>query len=533
MKVEGTINHPDAVPKALVDLPTDLVLMAGQSNMVGYHSRIDELAPRWRRPVPGAAIWRRGQWRQLGPDAANAQSAFGPEIGFAHHWTTLRGPGLGIVKLARTATWLATDWDPAKPDGLYARLVARTRAALCAGPARLRGLIWMQGEADALDPATAIAYGANFHRFVECLRADLGVPDLPVVVGIINPPADPFAHAAPVRNSLRRSGIVGVSAISCAGLTRKTDGLHYDGSGLMRLGRRFAEGLHTVDTARAVPAPFRRWIWASEQYQAWYEGPTPSPDCAVVCLPFAVTGNGLRDTAFGQPYFQKRSIPAVYIRSGLSTWFQSTEFLTMAGMIRTVLGPAARIATYGASMGGYGALLLSGRLNAHVVLAVAPQYSIDRAEVPFETRWKIAAQRIGRFCHRIEDEVAPGARKFMVFDPLNEDRRQIAKSPSGSDWVRIPLPLASHQVLQFLRDTKSLPLLLEDLFADGPDWRKMRQMTRNRRRESHVYWLTMAIRCLKRRPTIARFALDRCRDVGGPRRKLKAIGQMLAKSHPL
>ena len=49
-----------------------------------------------------------------------------------------------------------------------------------------------------------------------------------------------------------------------------------------------------------------------------------------------------------------------------------------------------------------------------MVIAIAPQYSIDRDIVPWESRWRKSANRIGTFIHRLEDHIDERAKKIVA-----------------------------------------------------------------------------------------------------------------------
>ncbi|MBU0645341.1 MAG: hypothetical protein KJ731_03655 [Alphaproteobacteria bacterium] len=51
---------------------------------------------------------------------------------------------------------------------------------------------------------------------------------------------------------------------------------------------------------------------------------------------------------------------------------------------------------------------------------------------------------------------------------------------------------------------------------------------RARRRDSKIYWLTLANKSAERRPGLALYAIDRCLEVGGPKWKLKKLRETLS-----
>lgn len=500
----------------------DIVLMAGQSNMVGWRNNKQSIASRWQGPIEKALVWQGGAWSPLRVEGGYQKKGYGPELSFAHDYVEQNGRALGIVKVASNATYLSKQWDPEASGRLFDKLVSQARAALTAQPSRLRGLIWMQGEADSINEDDATAYRARFERFITRFRNAVGAPDLPVISGIINSPLDHCPYTPTVQAALSQANLDRYDTISCDGLPKLADNLHYAPRGLSMLGRRFAKALH--DEAAPHPEPLvRQWIWNSDQYQAWFEGPEGPAINAVVTFPHAVKDSGFEEAAFAQSYFALKSIPVVHIRSNQSNWFQDDEIFDVTKAVRAHLKSAAQIVSYGASMGAYGALLTSKALETDKVIAIAPQFSIDRAMVPWETRWKNAARKIGPFKYDVNDFVSQEVEKYVVYDPLSADQSQIDMFQTDDTWQMVRLPLASHQVLQYLLDTKSLPLLMQDLFDGGPHVDTLLNSARAARHTSKIYWLSIAIKSLERRPELALVAMDKCQALGGPKRKLRAM----------
>ena len=510
--------------------PVNLVLMAGQSNMVGYKTDEMSLPARWRKPIPKASVWSDGQWQPLQAGGNYQRKGYGPELSFANEFLNNPespddGNPLGIVKVARIGSYLSRDWEPDIENGLFDALVSQARAAMAAGPVVLKGLIWIQGEADSINEKDAKAYKKRFARFVEALCTALGVSSMPVVAAVVDPPADQCPYSEPVRQALTDPELPLYSSVECQGLPKLEDNLHYSSRGLSILGRRLAVALLRLNND--APQLVRKWLWDSDNYQCWYAGPTANPDKAVVSLPFALKGDGFKAEGFGLRVFEKRNIATVYVREKTSIWFQSRETLQIAERIRDYLGQETQIVAYGASMGAYGAILMSGILKPTKVLAIAPQYSIDRDVVPFETRWKRAIGRIGNFIYRLEDHIAPDTKFYVFYDPLSLDRKQVELFPHTENWIRVKLPFASHQVLQYLLDSKLLNLLLDGLFEDGPDIARISKEARNLRRTNKIYWLTLAQATVDRRPDLAMYALEKCKELGGPARKIRLLGESI------
>lgn len=185
--------------------PVQVFILSGQSNMVGWGNSLElDSVARFghdRRLL----MFEDGAWRPLKPRRPPSRSqretwglkefTFGPEVGFAHAlaeaWPDMR---IGIVKQAVGGTGImawAPEWNEAdagitgdaKKGPLYRELLGKARAALAAEPSAARAFVWLQGAKDMRDLRAAERYAENLERLVAALRRDLGVPDLPFLIG--------------------------------------------------------------------------------------------------------------------------------------------------------------------------------------------------------------------------------------------------------------------------------------------------------------------------------------------------------------
>ena len=193
-----------ANPSSTVD-PLDVWILAGGSNMVGENSELNEPWPTLSNPSPGRIL----QFPVINNTWYDAESAvglsnypnyprsvslntLGPEMCFANtllNYNVSRRVGLVPVALGGTILhlgWTYNGW-------LYNNILMNTRAAMAAaGPtARLRGLLFMEGEGSAMaqynTPVNiASLWTSDFMAMVNGLRTDLAEfnPGLPVVLAV-------------------------------------------------------------------------------------------------------------------------------------------------------------------------------------------------------------------------------------------------------------------------------------------------------------------------------------------------------------
>ena len=144
---------------------------------------------------------------------------------------------IGLVPAAFGGSAL-DEWTPGAPH--YINAVTRVREALKRG--QLAGILWHQGESDRA-PDKAATYAGRFAKFIAQLRADLGAPDVPVVVGEIGRFCP---HAGPVNAAIRQlPGLVPhcalVTAEGLTGRPEEPEVLHFETAAFRELGRRYAK----------------------------------------------------------------------------------------------------------------------------------------------------------------------------------------------------------------------------------------------------------------------------------------------------
>ncbi len=262
----------------------DLILVAGQSNAVGFDAKPSELPAddidktvmfwwrcgdpppdqhdsvsmsRWThlQPQPLGNPKKPRQGRQYG-NFAQSEGGFGPEIGLARTLLKNSDKKLAIVKAAFSGTGVRKDWDPNSdgPSGAcYRSLVAETRSAIAAAEAdgiklRIRALAWVQGESDA-NATDAQRYQLALGQMLTALRKDLAAPEMICLLAVntrfgggknIYMPNVIEAQQS-VARTLERAAYVDTSSASIA------NNVHYDAAGTLEVGRMFAESLLRIE----------------------------------------------------------------------------------------------------------------------------------------------------------------------------------------------------------------------------------------------------------------------------------------------
>lgn len=153
------------------------------------------------------------------------------------------GAAIGLVPAAYGGSAL-DEWAPGQPH--YANAVTRARAAMQRG--RLAGILWHQGEADSA-PERAATYAPRFAAMIARLRADLGAPDVPVIVGETGRFRANGGEINAVLATLP-DRVPGCAFVSAEGLTHQGDKLHFDATSFRELGRRYAAAWRKLAAGR-------------------------------------------------------------------------------------------------------------------------------------------------------------------------------------------------------------------------------------------------------------------------------------------
>jgi lysophospholipase L1-like esterase len=268
----------------------DLILVAGQSNAVGYDATPAELPADpsdknvlfwWRcgdpppdefdssgqgwttlqaQPIGRPMAKDKGVPRQYG-NFSHSEGGFGPEIGAARTLQA-REPkrALAVLKAAFSGTGLRADWDPEDPGpagACYRALVEETKKGLAKAKEngielRPRALVWVQGESNA-NGKDAPVYAKNLASMITRLRQDLGAPQLIALVGVntnFGNGKNAFmpeivAQQRALATKLARCAYVDTSGVTYA------NAAHFDTAGTLEIGKRFAEALLKLEGAAA------------------------------------------------------------------------------------------------------------------------------------------------------------------------------------------------------------------------------------------------------------------------------------------
>ena len=227
----------------------DVILLGGQSNMLGV-GRVAELEDIY---LPANITYLNyGLCSRL----LKHPDWFGPEVGLSRVLKKeFPERNFLLIKYAIGGSSLY-DWSPNyDPDkskltshpefgNLFDSFINEVDSLSQIYNFNIIGMLLMQGEEDSKKTEVAEKYLTNFMNLINSFREEVNTPNLPFIFGAINPPLSKFPAANQVRaaqiqvlQEIKDTYIIETSDLS------KSDSVHYDAEGLLKLGSRFGECL--------------------------------------------------------------------------------------------------------------------------------------------------------------------------------------------------------------------------------------------------------------------------------------------------
>lgn len=222
--------------------PLKVFILAGQSNMVGKRSKIEELPESLRREQSDVLFFDGTNWIPLQPGNTEAKG-FGPEITFGQQITKALGEPIGIIKLSVGGTDLAEDWSPGRANSLYEKLIRLVESARQTRRLQIAGMVWLQGGADAKQVLTATAYGENLRQFIRSARRDFDSPEMIFICGRSGPLKDKRPGIDLVRQGQMAIDLPGYVWIDCDDIPTLPDRIHFTTLGHVTMGHRLAAAM--------------------------------------------------------------------------------------------------------------------------------------------------------------------------------------------------------------------------------------------------------------------------------------------------
>jgi len=230
-----------------------LFILAGQSNMSGRGDLLPEITNpkilvfgndyKWHlasEPVDGVT----GQVDKVSQDF---HAGYSPAFSFARELLKHNSNQMiGLIPCAKGGSSIAEWQRNLSEKSLYGSCLKRVKIAATKGD--ISGLLFFQGEADALRPKPNSKFppfpgrwAAKFTQFVEDVRGDLSQADLPVVFAQIGTTKSPhlYVNWQEVKQQQENVNLSSVAMIYTQDLSLKDD-VHFTTASYQKIGERFA-----------------------------------------------------------------------------------------------------------------------------------------------------------------------------------------------------------------------------------------------------------------------------------------------------
>lgn len=249
-----------------------------------------------------------------------------------------------------------------------------------------------------------------------------------------------------------------------------------------------------------------------------------SSDCIITFSNWSKYPAKVDREGFAKPFIDKKNISSVYFISKKNHWWQIAEIYFAISLVNSYTQSRYnRITLYGSSMGAYGALLFHKNLNADRVLAISPQFSIDRKVARFETRWTEEYEAT----HFIHDDMLlaceSNVEKYIFSTDESLDLRQakLFQNLCKPDNTFIYfIRFAGHPCGPYLLETGILSRLVSNILigdvVEEKEIKNLLQEAWSKRKESPTYLYYLARRIHQKRPkrslTLLKSAVQKFND---------------------
>nr|XP_004252534.1 probable carbohydrate esterase At4g34215 [Solanum lycopersicum] len=233
----------------------NIFILSGQSNMSGRGGVFnqtsssgtvsltwDGIVPPECQPNPsvlrlnGGLTWVEAHEPLHKDIDVNKTCGVGPGMSFANK-LKMDDPDIGVIGLVPCAIggtnitqWVRGGW-------LYNEMIRRTKVALQGG-GMIRGMLWYQGESDAIDLDDAKLYKGRLKKFFKDVRRDLELPTLPIVQVALATAPGPYMEV--IRKAQLGINLPNVRCVDAKGLPIGPDMLHLTTPAQVQLGEMLA-----------------------------------------------------------------------------------------------------------------------------------------------------------------------------------------------------------------------------------------------------------------------------------------------------
>lgn len=219
-------------------------LMIGQSNMAGRGNIADV------EPIDNYKCYmlRNGRFIRMREPINVDRPVFGNGFtsgislaaSFADEFANVYKERVGLIPCADGGTGIAS-WQ--KGEILYDHAVFMTKLAM--RTSHFSGFLWHQGESDSMTEESVRAYKPKLIKLIRDLRDDIGVGDMPFIMGELSRSISREWVKAELIDRMNEifyevaEEVPNCAVASSMGLSMKEDGIHFTAPALRVFGRRY------------------------------------------------------------------------------------------------------------------------------------------------------------------------------------------------------------------------------------------------------------------------------------------------------
>jgi hypothetical protein len=231
-------------------------LLGGQSNMEGNNAMVGQLPAYLQAPQENVLYYYGTTFTNLQSGGGNN---FGPEISFGWEIENARPyETYCLIKHAQGGTNIQNDWDPVTGNTYrkFRTVVSYGLDALTkAGHTyEIVGMLWTQGERDALNGRTTAQYEADLNEFIADIRSRYGA-DLPFFISrlSVQQTARDISQIRPAQENVAAND-PNAYLIDTDSFELRSDDLHFEETGFVDVGEAFAASYLSATADATAPA---------------------------------------------------------------------------------------------------------------------------------------------------------------------------------------------------------------------------------------------------------------------------------------
>lgn len=195
------------------------------------------------------------------------------------------------------------------------------------------------------------------------------------------------------------------------------------------------------------------------------------------------------ERGFAEDFLIKRGMPHICFIAKQNHWWQAPSFPQAIQAAWDAAAPHhQRYVSYGASMGGYGAMLAASFMRLDRIIAFYPQASI-RADLVDDGRWRPEQDHLPLLFDDQAHRVPETTELFVLFDRFQHlDHLHVRLLRAHSKLTEIQIGLSGHYTLLALREIGLLTSLMERLIAGDDVPPALRAEVRRRRQGKSLFY---------------------------------------------